>query len=135
MSYKLFLDDERIPAKVTWVELPLGPWVVVRNYQEFVDVITRDGLPEFITFDHDLADEHYPFNKPGMGPKQGDKIDYDKYKEKTGFDCAKWLVDYCIDNDRNLPKYAIHSKNTVGAENIRGLFENFLNFLEEELDK
>lgn len=59
MSYKLFLDDERNPYKVTWVKLPLGPWVVVRNYDQFIKHITNHGIPSFVSFDHDLADEHY----------------------------------------------------------------------------
>ena len=57
--YYLFLDDERYPKQVTWVNLPLVDWVIVRNYNEFVKKIEEDGMPVFISFDHDLADEHY----------------------------------------------------------------------------
>lgn len=102
--YNLFLDDIRRPEDVTWVALPKCTWVVARNYTEFVGVVTENGIPNFITFDHDLADAHY-VNMPSA--------------EKTGYDCAKWLVDYCMDNGKKIPEFAVHSMNPVGAENIR----------------
>lgn len=115
MSYKLFLDDVRYPSHVTWVEMPNGPWVTVRNYNDFVKHITSNGLPEFIAFDHDLGEEHYIVGKPK----------YDEYKEKTGYDCAKWLIEYCLDNSKLFPKYVVHSMNPIGKMNIIALIENF----------
>jgi hypothetical protein len=103
---------------------------IVRNYNEFVDKITKDGLPEVISFDHDLADEHY------APPERW--YDYDtwekekNFKEKTGMDCAKWLVDYCMDQDKDLPQYFIHSMNPVGGRNIWEYLENYRKFREEE---
>ena len=88
-NYNLFLDDNRIPTHVTWVDIPKDQhYSVVRNYQEFVDLITLRGLPKFVTYDHDLSDCHY-----GHGLR-GDDIPYDKYTEKTGYDAAKCLVEY-----------------------------------------
>jgi len=109
-SYKLFLDDLRDP--------PDDTWVVVRNYSEFVDTITRMGIPKTVSFDHDLAD----FDVKGKG------IVLAKWEEKTGMDCAKWLVD----NDIVLPHYTVHSANPVGAKNIRSLLDNFARFKERE---
>ena len=43
---------------------------------------------------------------------------YPSFKEKTGYDCAKWLCDYCVENKLPLPEYFIHSMNPVGRENI-----------------
>ena len=57
--YHLFLDDERNPSSVTWVRLPYVQWEVVRSHKEFTEFVNDFGLPEFVTFDHDLADEHY----------------------------------------------------------------------------
>ena len=88
-------------------------WVIVRNYEEFVQYITNNGMPDFISFDHDLADEHY------------DHDNIQDYKEKTGLECAKWLVDYCIDNNVELPGYFCHSQNPVGKDNIIGYLENY----------
>lgn len=109
MSYKLFLDDMRVPSDVTWVSLPTlnrKDWVIVRNYDDFVSCIESRGLPSFITFDHDLADEHYHTG------------DQSTYVEKTGYDCAKWLVDYCMTHNYEIPKFQVHSLNPVGAKNI-----------------
>ena len=38
--------------------------------------------------------------------------------ENTGLDCAKWLVEYCLDNNTKLPDYIVHSANPAGKENI-----------------
>lgn len=107
--YNLFLDDIRNPEDVTWVALPRCEWVVVRSFVEFVDVVTQRGVPAFITFDHDLADAHYG-NMPSA--------------EKTGYNCAKWLVEFCMDNRTKIPEFAVHSMNPVGAENIRQFLLN-----------
>ena len=45
---------------------------------------------------------------------------------ETGFDCAKWLVNYCIDNNKELPKWYKHSANPVGKENIDRYLTNFM---------
>lgn len=118
-AYALFLDDERIPHKVTWVNLPLVDWTIVRNYQQFVDIITKQGVPKYITFDHDLADSHYQeIVKTG-------NFNYENHTEKTGFECAKWLVEYCRQKDLDIPKYWVHSMNPIGRENIIRYLENY----------
>jgi hypothetical protein len=125
--YKLFIDDVRNPQDVKWVEMPLGPWVIVRNYNQFVAHITKNGLPSFVAFDHDLADEHY---RPSMYNKDGHYSNYytdGTFKEKTGYDCAKWLIEYCMNNNLTFPDYVVHSMNPIGASNIRGIVENFKN--------
>ena len=119
-NYNLFLDDNRIPTHVTWVDIPKDQhYSVVRNYQEFVDIITLRGLPKFVTYDHDLSDCHY-----GHGLK-GDNIPYDKYTEKTGYDCAKWLVEYCMNKGVKHPSYMVHSMNPVGKSNIISYVESY----------
>jgi len=113
----LFLDDIRNPKEVyqyTKQEVfQREDWHIVRNYQEFVDRILEKGLPEMISFDHDLADEHYP--EPNS----------QEYIEKTGYDYAKWLVEYCMDHYLDLPEFCCHSMNPVGKQNIEGLLNNF----------
>lgn len=39
MGYNLFLDDVRIPSEVNWVKLPSVNWIVVRSYQEFINML------------------------------------------------------------------------------------------------
>ena len=89
---KLYLDDLR--------PIPEG-YIGVRSYKEFVTYIIDSGLPDFISFDHDLG------------------------LQESGYDCAKWLVNFCLDNNLRLPKFDVHSQNPVGKENILSLLLNF----------
>ena len=50
------------------------------------------------------------------------------FSEKTGYDCTKWLVNFCMDNNLKLPDYYSHSMNTVGRRNILGYLDNFVKF-------
>ena len=105
---RLFLDDIRNPKT--------KGWTVVRNYDEFVKHIQENGLPEEISFDHDLAEIHYDPTTWREGFV---------YQEKTGYDCAKWLCDYCWTNGLPIPTWNVHSANPVGRDNIIQLMENF----------
>lgn len=122
MKTALYLDDVRTPTET----LPgYNPWNVVRNYNEFRDWINTNGIPDLISFDHDLADEHTNdyFNQVGA---QGYQIpNYEQYKEKTGLDCARYVVDYCQNNNVPLKQCAVHSHNPVGASNIQSLINGF----------
>jgi len=117
--YNLFLDDIRIPDDVLkYWDNPIyessTQWVIVRNYDQFVKAITEQGIPEMISFDHDLGPEHY-FHQ--------ENISYDQFTEKTGFHCAKWFINYCIDNNKEVTKLIyVHSMNPVGSKNILSLF-------------
>lgn len=48
-----------------------------------------------------------------------------KTKEKTGMDCAKWLIEYCITNNLKLPKFYCHSMNPIGKDNITSILTQF----------
>lgn len=96
-NYSIFLDDERFPA-----DLDKHKYVIARNYADFTYYIIEWGIPEFISFDHDLGEE------------------------KNGYHCAKYLIDRML--DREYPEkiyYQIHSQNPVGAENIKSILENW----------
>ena len=118
-KYNLFLDDFRMPKDAyNYLLQPIYisvNWEIVRSYDEFVKYITEHGIPEIISLDHDLADEHYESRQ-----------EYDQYTEKTGYHCALWLINYCIDNNKKLPtEILIHSMNPVGSLNIKSLFESY----------
>jgi hypothetical protein len=120
---KLFLDDIRVPYDV--FKTTINPifennedWAIVRDYHQFVNYITKFGLPDFISFDHDLSYEHY------LEENQSD-IEYGSLIEKTGYDASKWLVNYCEENDLRLPEFYVHSANPVGKKNIECYLENF----------
>ena len=132
MNKKLFLDDMRqvrdacyyMPNPKLYLE---EGWDIVRNYGEFVDYITKNGLPDLISFDHDLADEHYNdlfSDKNWVKDDANVELAYDEYKEKTGLECAKWLVEHCLDNGVGIPEYHVHSANPQGKENIINYLEN-----------
>lgn len=133
-GYYIFLDDIRNPkdccrymadVKFYWET----KFIVVRNYDAFVKLITdkhRVGeYPICITFDHDLADEHYA---PSHVWDQKNKyLEWEaqyEFTEKTGLDCAKWLSDFCIENRLALPEYRVHSKNPYGGANIQSYLDN-----------
>ena len=107
MKTLLFLDDFRDPFEDNWIRYsPIGTdcdIVWVKTYQEFVDRVMCYGLPDAICFDHDL------------GTHNG-----------NGYECAKFLIDYCINNNLKLPLYAIQSANPVGKENIDSLLKNYI---------
>jgi hypothetical protein len=114
-GYYLFLDDMRNPSDVSWVEIPRDRiYDGVRSYEEFVSCVNRIGLPDFVTFDHDLADEHYVAMLAECEGKKN--IDYGI--EKTGYDCVQWLVAYCVENTLKFPNYTVHSMNPIGKERI-----------------
>lgn len=130
MGYNLFLDDIRDPRTAMFLRNESfyrnTKWVVVKNYDEFVSYITHNGMPDFISFDHDLADEHY-----GMQDHL-DEMDYAMFEEKTGYHCAKWLIEYCMDNNLTPPEYLVHSQNVPGGTNIKYLIENYKRFLKSQ---
>ena len=111
MNYKLFIDDERFPVGYDWE--------IARSSFEAKLVCIDLGMPDFISFDHDLADAHYTTMNGHT------EIDYSKATEKTGFHCAQFLIDYCMEKGLTLPKYNVHSMNPVGKENILRLLESF----------
>lgn len=125
--YHLFLDDERIPNDVKWIDLPSVNWVIVRNYKAFVETIQQLGVPHMVSFDHDLADEHYKEYSVAHDKQQiltYGTIRYDNFTEKTGYDCAKWLAQYCVDNNIAIPIYYLHTLNEIGRQNIFSILES-----------
>lgn len=125
----LWLDDLRNPFIDLEGRVPKedGTIIWVLNHEQFVQWIEKFGLPDIISFDHDLAHEHYTPEEYWSDYEASKKYQDAKiYQEKTGLDCAKWLVNYCIDNNKPLPKFYIHSANPVGADNIRFYLENFV---------
>ena len=122
--YYLFLDDARKRSDVTWVNLPFVSWEIVRNYSQFVTTIEKFGIPKFVTFDHDLAEAHYNQMMYDVNPEKYNKL-YSTFKEKTGFDCSKWLVKYCSVHNLPFPDYTVHSMNPIGKMNIISYIESY----------
>jgi len=124
MTYKLYLDDHRIPEQSydrTKRKVYLEDWVVVRNYKEFVDVVSAAGLPSVVSFDHDLHEEHMLYFFENGGHKNPPNPLNANFKEKTGYDCALWLIEYCEKHNLKLPECMVHSVNPIGSNNIANL--------------
>jgi len=121
MKTLIWLDDVRNPHTNDWLrfsplEKPFDT-VWLKSYKAFTEWITENGLPDGICFDHDLADFYY-------NPEKYQETVI--WHEKTGYDCAKWVVDYCIDNEVDLPKWYTQSANEVGKENIDKYLINYM---------
>lgn len=112
----IFIDDERNPSDVTWIKYDRYiEWVVVRNYNEFKDEIRKNGIPRYISFDHDLSDYD------------------DNGREYTGVCCMKFLIDHVINTNSKLPKKVyFHTQNPIGEQNMKLYYENFLKFQKGE---
>jgi hypothetical protein len=114
MPWTLFLDDTRFPADVRHNYGPYRNVRICRSMDDAIWCVEQYGLPTFISFDHDLVDQHYV---SGEG-------------ENTGYAFAKWFCNHVSENNLLLPVgfgVFVHSKNPVGAENIRKYMEDFLN--------
>ena len=116
-GYKLYLDDIRTPKS--------DNWVIVRCYEDFVTTILTKGLPTEISFDHDLGEEHINYFFENGGHKNPPNPQNANFREKTGYDAAKWLCEYCWTNGLPLPKWNVHSANPVGSANISQMLKNY----------
>lgn len=109
MKKLLWLDDLRDPLdkNLDWLNYsPIGKEVEVfwlKNASEFKKWIADNGLPDAICFDHDLGED-----------------------TPSGYDCAKWLFDYCLDKKCLPPIWSCQSANPVGRENINKLLSGLI---------
>jgi hypothetical protein len=116
----LFLDDIREPPFHL-----RRVFDVVRSYEEFVEYIECFGIPEVISFDHDLDPEHTMFFYENGGFRNPPDPRYELFKKKTGYDCALWLIQYCDTHGKDMKKILIHSHNPVGQKNIYNVICNY----------
>lgn len=119
----IYLDDQRTPTESPSEN---SEWVIVRNYNEFVDLVEKTGLDniEIISFDHDLdrsATLHYL-----QHVKVHYEIDYSKIQEPTGLDAVKWLIAHSQKTGIDIPKCYVHSANPIGSGYMMGLINLYL---------
>jgi hypothetical protein len=97
MSYKMFLDDERMPIT--------DDFVVVRSVSAAQEYIRQHGFPHYISFDNDL----------GENMQEGRHLaawlveqDLDHGILPVGFD------------------FYVHSQNPIARQAIQGLLSSYL---------
>jgi len=112
---KLYLDDIRNPKG--------DGWEIVRNYDDFVQFINENGLPDEISFDHDLGDDIK--KESSIYDLFENQYTESKKESKSGYDCAKWLCNYCWTNGLPIPSWNVHSANPVGRDNIIQILKSF----------
>jgi hypothetical protein len=102
---RLYLDDLRTPTTDY-------RWHVVRSYDEAVAWVEKNGMPDYVSFDHDLGED-----------------------SKTGYDFAKWLIDQ-DEQGRHRFRYGfhynVHSANPVGVKNITELFAGYQSYRDRQ---
>lgn len=99
MSWNLFLDDERHPVDP-------DRWVVCRSSDEAItQCLIRDEFPAEIAFDHDLGGAD------------------------TSMYFIHWMIAMHYDGDMHMTTpivYTVHSQNPIGARNIQGIMEGWI---------
>jgi len=94
---KMFIDDERFPVYETFV--------ICRSSDEAIKFMEQNGIPEEISFDHDLG---------------GDD---------TSIKVINWMENALLDGKVEFPEnfqYSVHSQNPIGAANIRNKMEGLV---------
>lgn len=145
-TYMIFLDDERQYNNHMPYELmkknnkhiltpeiykdmqkiyPEGEtYILVKSYSEFLECILNNYnspdkfLPDFISLDHDLADEHYRYSN-------SNDIPYYKFINPSGWHCLKWFLNFLSENKLNKPVIVCHSFNEQGKKNIKKLLREY----------
>ena len=107
----LWLDDIRDPCRSPWTSMlnrvaPSAETITwVKNYAAFVEYIETKGLPDLVCFDNDLGED------------------------LEGYDCAKYLVNYCVEREIHTPRFICQSSNQPAVENITALINNYNRFI------
>lgn len=116
MKERIYLDDVRTPID--------KDWIIARNYDEFVRIVSTYGLENIktISLDHDLGDS--AMREWHKNVYHNYTLDYNNITEKTGYDCAKWLVEQWMNGKPVVDVYT-HSANAIGASNIMGYINNY----------
>lgn len=101
---KIYLDDRRTPSE--------EGWTIIRSYHDFIFHVNQSfDTIKLISLDYHLNDSISP--------------------EKTGLDCAKFLIEYCKKNNKHLPRVIVHDRSISGVQEIIQLVNNYLFYNEK----
>ena len=102
--YKIFFDDLRT-VDMVYKNPEDWDFEVIRNIDDFKNTILDKGVPEFISFDHDLGKDD-----------NGNVVD--------AYQALKWMV-FDLELDLRNMDYKIHSANPLALEKIDCLIKNW----------
>ena len=102
MRYKLFIDDERYPP----TSYDGVIWIIARSSADAIECVSLQGIPEYISFDHDLGGED------------------------TSMQFLKWLFEASDFANNSQPQmvpfsWYVHSMNPIGKKNIEAYLESW----------
>lgn len=98
VTFKLWIDDQLNDPAAPARHTPEG-FIGAASAAEAVSIVERQGLPNFIDFDHDLGDGQ-------------DSVQFIR-------ECIDRVLDDCRSGRPvKVPDFAVHSANPVGAERI-----------------
>lgn len=140
---KLFIDDERQPKDVTWVQYPEDcEFEVIRDAETFVDFMQKvkaGNLPKVVSFDHDLQLEYG--SEAEVPECIVDFADYHEVSnrwEVTGKTMLEFMIDRLLDlfdaaeidaDDIEAIQVYFHTQNPVGRKNMEALWNGFITWL------
>lgn len=105
----IFIDDMRDIRN--YVDCANNNAYQAKSYDDFINkleyVFEGYGKVDEIWFDHDLGED-----------------------SKSGYDCAKYLVNFCIEHEMKLPEWHIQSSNPAGRQNIDSYLKSYLKSIE-----
>lgn len=104
MTYNLFIDDMRVPL------YDFADAVLVKSMFEAEQYIQKHGVPEAISFDHDLGEDENGRILP------------------SALDLLSSLIEAHLDGHIDLglvKRVVVHSSNPPGVKNIIGLWNGF----------
>lgn len=113
--YSLFIDDIRTPKTVA----PVGNWVITRTYFQVLQALAKQGVPDFISFDHELGESCDAIQVAKLFVK----LDQD-HIEKHG---TPFLPTHF--------SFEVHSAKSETSGNVRPLLDNYLSFRKKYLIK
>lgn len=108
---KMWLDDIREP----WKFGAIG-WEWVKTAEEAINLL-KAGEVEVASLDHDLSDEHYPWNR-------SNEYDMPVSGAGTGYDVVCWM-----EENNAWPKggVSVHSMNPVGRKRMQVVIDKHYN--------
>jgi len=128
--YNLFLDDLRVVKDavihklnrklIEESQIPAVDWWIVRSYDDFVKTVKEKGVPNVVSFDNDLSQEQTRYFVRNH-EKNGFNVDV--YND-NGISCARFLIQYCKEQNKPLPTYYVHSANYHAVDFIENLMKH-----------